>query len=285
MLHAPPPPAGGRAARGRRGPRPRRARSRWAPTPSRGRWTTSGPRTWSTCPPSGSTPPRSRNGAYAAFVDAGGYDDPRWWSESGWAHRLEAGLVAPQFWDRDGDSWWRRRFGVAEPVPADEPVCHVCFYEAEAYARGPASGCPPRRSGRRPPASTRRPAARGATRGATTSPTPAHANLGQRHLQPAPVGAYPAGASPLGVHQLIGDVWEWTTSGFHPYPGFSAFPYPEYSEVFFGGDYRVLRGGSFGTDAAAIRAHVPQLGPPDPAADLLRLPVCPERGPGGPEGA
>jgi iron(II)-dependent oxidoreductase len=67
------------------------------------------------------------------------------------------------------------------------------------------------------------------------------------------VGAYPAGASPLGVEQLMGDVWEWTSSGWHPYPGFAAFPYREYSEVFFGGDYRVLRGGSFGTDAAAVR--------------------------------
>jgi iron(II)-dependent oxidoreductase len=67
------------------------------------------------------------------------------------------------------------------------------------------------------------------------------------------VGAYPAGVSPLGVHQLIGDVWEWTSSGWHPYPGFEMFPYPEYSQVFFGGDYRVLRGGSFGTAPAAIR--------------------------------
>jgi iron(II)-dependent oxidoreductase len=84
-------------------------------------------------------------------------------------------------------------------------------------------------------------------------PTPAHANLGQRHLQPAAAGSYPAGASPLGVHQLIGDVWEWTSSGFSGYPGFAPFPYREYSEVFFGGDYRMLRGGSFGTDAAACR--------------------------------
>jgi iron(II)-dependent oxidoreductase len=61
------------------------------------------------------------------------------------------------------------------------------------------------------------------------------------------------GASPLGVHQLIGDVWEWTASDFHPYPGFLAFPYPEYSEVFFGPDYKVLRGGSFGSDPVAVR--------------------------------
>ncbi|MGH3364590.1 MAG: SUMF1/EgtB/PvdO family nonheme iron enzyme, partial [Nocardioidaceae bacterium] len=84
-------------------------------------------------------------------------------------------------------------------------------------------------------------------------PGPEHANLGQRHLRAAAVGAYPAGASPLGVHQLIGDVWEWTSSDFTPYPGFSVFPYPEYSAVFFGSDYKVLRGGSFGTDAVACR--------------------------------
>ena len=194
------------------------------------------------------------NGAYSAFVDAGGYDDPRWWSERGWAHRLEAGLVAPQFWERDGDTWWRRRFGVLEPVPAAEPVCHVCFFEAEAYATWAGKRLPTEaeweKAARFDPATGR---SRRFPWG-DDEPTPALANLGQRHLQPAPVGAYPAGVSPLGVHQMVGDVWEWTTSGWHPYPGFSVFPYPEYSQVFFGGDYRVLRGGSFGTDAAAIRS-------------------------------
>ncbi|MEO6087788.1 MAG: SUMF1/EgtB/PvdO family nonheme iron enzyme, partial [Umezawaea sp.] len=85
-------------------------------------------------------------------------------------------------------------------------------------------------------------------------PTEVHANLGQRHLQPAPVGAYPAGASPLGVHQLIGDVWEWTSSDFHGYTGFEVFPYAEYSQVFFGPEHKVLRGGSFGADPAAVRS-------------------------------
>ncbi|MGH8879707.1 MAG: SUMF1/EgtB/PvdO family nonheme iron enzyme, partial [Stackebrandtia sp.] len=84
-------------------------------------------------------------------------------------------------------------------------------------------------------------------------PDTSRANLGQRHLAPARVGAYPHGASPLGVHQLIGDVWEWTDTDFAGYPGFSAFPYPEYSEVFFGDTYKVLRGGSFGTSSVACR--------------------------------
>ena len=195
------------------------------------------------------------NDAYAAFVDAGGYNDPRWWSERGWAHRVEAGLVAPQFWERDSSGgWWRRRFGVVEPVPAAEPVCHVCFHEAQAYAAWAGKRLPTEaeweKAARFDPATGR---SRRYPWG-DDEPAPAHANLGQRHLQPAAVGAYPAGVSPLGVHQLIGDVWEWTSSGWHPYPGFAVFPYPEYSQVFFGGDYRVLRGGSFGTDASAIRA-------------------------------
>jgi iron(II)-dependent oxidoreductase len=199
------------------------------------------------------------NGQYMEFIAAGGYDDPRWWSGVGWRHRIEEGLVAPRFWLRDvgGDgsgTWYRRRFGRVEPVPADEPVVHVSCHEADAYAAWAGRRLPTEveweKAARHDPGS-------GRTRRfpwGDAEPTAEHANLGQRHLQPAPVGAYPAGASPLGIHQLIGDVWEWCDAGWHPYPGFEMFPYPEYSEVFFGGDYRVLRGGSFATDAAVARA-------------------------------
>lgn len=194
------------------------------------------------------------NGEYTAFIAAGGYDEPRWWTDAGWRHRVEAELVAPQFWRGDGSGrWYRRRFGVVEPVRADEPVVHVCCHEADAYARWAGKRLPTEaeweKAARFDPATGR---SRRYPWG-DEEPTPEHANLGQRHLRPAPVGAYPRGASALGVHQLIGDVWEWTASGWHPYPGYETFPYPEYSEVFFGGDYRVLRGGSFGTDPAALR--------------------------------
>jgi iron(II)-dependent oxidoreductase len=194
------------------------------------------------------------NAAYEEFIAAGGYDDERWWSEEGWAYRVKADLTAPRFWVRDGDRWLRDRFGVIEPAPPDEPVVHVCFHEARAYAAW---------AGRRLPTeaewekAARFDPATGRSRRfpwGDEDPGPEHANLGQRHLSPAPVGAYPAGASPAGVHQLVGDVWEWLDTGFHPYPGFQAFPYREYSEVFFGGDYKMLRGGSFGTDPAAVRA-------------------------------
>ena len=195
------------------------------------------------------------NGQYFEFIAAGGYDDPRWWSAAGWRHRTEEGLVAPRFWQQDSaGTWFRRRFGRIEPVPADEPVVHVNCHEADAYAAWAGRRLPTEveweKAARHDPESGR---SRRFPWG-DAEPTAEHANLGQRHLQPAPVGAYPAGASPLGVHQLMGDVWEWCASGWHPYPGFEVFPYPEYSEVFFGGDYRVLRGGSFATDASVARA-------------------------------
>ncbi|RUL95368.1 ergothioneine biosynthesis protein EgtB [Verrucosispora sp. FIM060022] len=193
------------------------------------------------------------NGAYAEFIADGGYDDPRWWSERGWQHRQEAGLSAPLHWRRDGDGWAYRRFGRWSPVRADEPVVHVCYHEAQAYATWAGKRLPTEaeweKAARWDPATGR---SRRYPWG-DDDPTSAHANLGQRHLWPAPVGAYPAGASPLGVHQLIGDVWEWTSTTFRGYPGFVAFPYREYSEVFFGDDHQVLRGGSFGTDRAACR--------------------------------
>ena len=79
------------------------------------------------------------------------------------------------------------------------------------------------------------------------------ANLGGAGLRPAPVGAYPAGASAYGAEQMIGDVWEWTSSDFTPWPGFTPMIYRAYSEPFFGGDYKVLRGGSWAVAPSTIR--------------------------------
>ncbi|ORT57272.1 ergothioneine biosynthesis protein EgtB [Streptomyces sp. CB03238] len=193
------------------------------------------------------------NGAYMAFIADGGYRDERWWAPEGWAQIREHGIGAPLFWRREGGQWLRRRFGVVEPVPEDEPVLHVSWYEADAYARWAGRRLPTEeeweKAARHDPASGR------SLRypWGDEDPTPEHANLGQRHLRPAAAGSYPAGQSPLGVRQLIGDVWEWTSSDFLPYPGFVAFPYKEYSEVFFGPGHKVLRGGSFAVDPVACR--------------------------------
>ncbi|ATL32485.1 ergothioneine biosynthesis protein EgtB [Streptomyces formicae] len=193
------------------------------------------------------------NAAYLRFVEDGGYDQERWWAPEGWAMVRQNRLTAPLFWRREGGQWLRRHFGRVEQVPPDEPVLHVSWYEADAFARWAGRRLPSEeeweKAARYDPSSDR------SMRypWGDADPTPERANLGQRHLRPAPAGSYPAGESPLGVRQLIGDVWEWTSSGFLPYPGFAAFPYREYSDVFFGGDYKVLRGGAFSVDAVACR--------------------------------
>jgi iron(II)-dependent oxidoreductase len=193
------------------------------------------------------------NGQYRRFVEDGGYDDLRWWGGDGWGWRQQARLVAPQFWSRDGEGWARLRFGNLEPLPDDEPVQHVCWHEADAYARW---------SGRRLPtevewekAATFDPSTGRSRRWpwGEAPPTAERANLGQRHLGPAPVGAYPDGVSAVGCHQMVGDVWEWTASDFLAYPGFEWFPYAEYSEVFYGPEYKVLRGSSWATDPSVGR--------------------------------
>ncbi|GAA4110994.1 MULTISPECIES: ergothioneine biosynthesis protein EgtB [Streptomyces] len=192
-------------------------------------------------------------GAYLRFMADGGYREERWWEPAGWAMVREHALDAPLFWRQEGGQWLRRRFGVTEPVPLDEPVLHVSWYEADAYARWAGRRLPTEaeweKAARHDPASGR---SRRYPWG-DGDPTAAHANLGQRHLRPASAGAYPEGQSPLGVRQLMGDVWEWTSSDFLPYPGFVAFPYREYSEVFFGPGHKVLRGGAFSVDEVACR--------------------------------
>jgi gamma-glutamyl hercynylcysteine S-oxide synthase len=201
------------------------------------------------------------NAQYLAFMESGAYDDPRHWSDAGWAWRRESGKSAPAFWKSDGGSWLVRRFGCVLPLDLAEPVQHVCWFEADAFARWAgkrlpteaewekaASWGPPGGSGFSP----------GEGRGrrfpwGEEEPGPKHANIDQRHFGPAAVGAYPGGASAYGCHQMIGDVWEWTSSDFQPYPGYEWFPYREYSQVFFGTEYKVLRGGSWATHATAIR--------------------------------
>ena len=193
------------------------------------------------------------NGAYLRFVEAGGYDEPRWWSPEGWRWRTESGARAPRHWERAAGEWHTRVMDRERPIDARRPVCHVCWHEAAAYARF---------AGKRLPteveweaAATWDPAA-GRARAwpwGDAPPGAREANLEQRAFDTAPVGAYPAGASPIGCLAMVGDVWEWTASDFGPYPGFAAFPYREYSEVFFGAEYRVLRGGSWATSALVAR--------------------------------
>jgi iron(II)-dependent oxidoreductase len=193
------------------------------------------------------------NAQYAEFVADGGYEEARWWAEEGWKWRQQAGLGAPEFWRAEGGGRWSRlRFGWREDLPLDEPVQHVCWYEADAYARW---------AGKRLPTEAEWEKAASWSPEGVKHRWPwgeagvdgSRANLGGSLFGPAPVGAYPAGVSAYGCHQMIGDVWEWTSSDFEPYPGFVSFPYREYSEVFFGPGYKVLRGGSWAASPLAVR--------------------------------
>jgi iron(II)-dependent oxidoreductase len=194
------------------------------------------------------------NHDFLHFMEDGGYRRRELWTAEGWRWRLDANVAHPAQWLQSSDgSWHERAFGRLVPLALDQPVIHVCWYEADAYARW---------AGKRLPseAEWEKAAAWDLERGTArrypwgdAPPSPELANLDQRTFSPAAVGAYPLGASYFGCHQLLGDVWEWTSSDFAPYPGFVAFPYPEYSEVHFGRGYKVLRGGSWATQPLVAR--------------------------------
>jgi iron(II)-dependent oxidoreductase len=194
------------------------------------------------------------NREWQGFIDDGGYDQQRWWSDRGWAHRQEANLQAPEFWNLSGDlAGTRTRFGHVEDIPADEPVQHVTFFEAEAYAAWAGARLPTEQEWEKacawdPAANARRRYPWG-----SSQPTKHLANLGGDALRPAPVGAYPAGASAYGAEQMLGDVWEWTTSPLRPWPGFTPMLYEQYSAPFFEGDYKVLRGGAWAVASSIVR--------------------------------
>ncbi len=139
------------------------------------------------------------NGEWQQFIDDRGYGESRWWSDRGWQHRQAAGLTAPQFWDSDART--RTRFGHVEDIPADEPVQHVTYFEAQAYAAWAGARLPTEVEWEKacawdPATNVRRRYPWGAG-----APSEAFANLGGAALRPAPVGAYPAGASAYGVEQ------------------------------------------------------------------------------------
>jgi gamma-glutamyl hercynylcysteine S-oxide synthase len=195
------------------------------------------------------------NGAFRAFIDAGGYREPKWWSEQDWAWKEAEGIEHPACWsrrsvnsERNGedsgegsgrrDEWTLRTMFDDVPLPLDWPA-YVSHAEASAYACWAGKALPTEAQWQR--------AAQGA-------PHAGSGNFDFRSWDPRPVDAYPDNVSAFGVEGQFGNGWEWTSTLFDGLPGFEPFPfYLGYSANFFDGKHYVLKGGSARTAQCMLR--------------------------------
>ena len=207
------------------------------------------------------------NAEFLEFVRGGGYRRGEWWSPEGWARKDGAG--APRYWMQKDGEWLERRFSDWVPLQPELPVMHVDWHEANAYCRY---------AGRRLPSEAEWEVAaslggEGKRRrypwGDAADAT--RANLGGTGR--AAVDRLASGDSVLGCRQMIGNVWEWTSSTFQPYAGFVADPYREYSEPWFG-THKVLRGGSFSTPARLVASSWRNFYTPDRADVFAGFRTC-----------
>ncbi len=196
-----------------------------------------------------------RNSEYLEFMKAGGYQDFRWWHSAGWEKVNQEQWQAPLYWEFHDREWMIRDFAGLHPIEdkRNEPVSHVSFLEASAYAKWAGKRLPTEAEWEKaasfsPPLGSKQDFPWG-----DDEPGQTKANLFENQLWTvAPVGAFSEGCSSYGCHQMIGDVWEWTTSDYSPYPGFKS-EFDEYNDKWFVGQ-KVLRGGSFATPRAHIRS-------------------------------
>jgi iron(II)-dependent oxidoreductase len=190
--------------------------------------------------------------AYLRFVEAQGYHLREHWTAEDWTWIQDRGLTHPNFWFRAGNQWMQRTMFGAIPLPLSWPV-YVSHAEASAYAHWAGKRLPTEAEWQR--------AAHGTAAGDERAypwgddlPTSAHGNFDFQRWEPAPVNAYPAGASAFGAWDLLGNGWEWTSTPFAPFPGFTPFTfYPGYSADFFDGRHFVLKGASARTAACMLR--------------------------------
>jgi iron(II)-dependent oxidoreductase len=191
------------------------------------------------------------NATYLTFVEGGGYERREWWSDEGWAWKEQYDITRPQGWTADLRSEWRLHRLV--PLDPHRPVVHVSWFEADAFARAHGGRLPTEVEWEKAATWDQEAGtARSFPWGEETPARDANANVDHLSGGTVSVGGHSGGASPYGCLGMIGDVWEWTASHFGGYAGFRPRPYKEYSQVFFGRDYRVLRGGSWATRARVI---------------------------------
>ena len=173
---------------------------------------------------------------YLEFMADGGYRNPLLWLSNGWAKLQEQGWTAPLYWEREGEegSWRLWTLAGVREIDPEEPVGHVGFYEADAYARWKGARLPTEREWEHAARVSRMP--------------------GTNFLDSGLLHPLPAEGTGDGVTQMGGDLWEWTSSHYEPYPGYRPFEgaLMEYNGKFMD-NVRVLRGGSCATPANHIR--------------------------------
>ncbi len=179
-------------------------------------------------------------GEYRQFIEAGGYQQAKFWSEKGWKW-LQANPVAqPLYW--------------AEETTWDlHPVCGVSWYEAEAYANFVGKRLPTEAEWEKAASWNPITKQKSTYPWGKEEPTAKFSNHNNLRGQTTPVNKYPAGKSCLGCYDLLGNVWEWTATWFNGYQGFQSYPYRGYSQVYFDGEHRVLKGGSWATRRWGLR--------------------------------
>jgi len=195
------------------------------------------------------------NGNYLEFINAGGYQDFRWWHSAGWEKVEQENWLAPLYWEQHDGEWMIRDFGGLYSVPEklSEPVSHVSFLEASAYAKWAGKRLPTEAEWEKAATYSQELNSKQQFPWGNTEPDETKANLFENGIwSVGPVGAFPAGQSAYGCQQMIGDVWEWTTSDYAPYPGFKS-EFDQYNDKWFVGQ-KVLRGGSFATPRSHIRS-------------------------------
>jgi iron(II)-dependent oxidoreductase len=200
------------------------------------------------------------NEDYAHFIAEGGYARREWWDEEGWRWREQENWTRPLYWTQrspDGDAAGRRwnartmfEEGALNPV---HPVAGVSWYEAAAYARFAGKRLPTEAEWEKAASWDAGTGRKRLYAWGDGAPDDTHGNFDLRHWDTTPVGSFPAGASRCGCLDMTGNVWEWTSDAFAGYAGFTPYPYPEYSEAWFDGDHRVLKGGSWATHASILR--------------------------------
>lgn len=192
------------------------------------------------------------NQQYLEFIADKGYEKRELWRDADWKWLIAAGISHPVFWEKSENRWLYRTMFEDVPLPLDWPA-YVSQAEATAFARWSGKTLPTEAQWHRAAYATRNGSERPYPWGNET-PDSSRGNFNFDRWDPAPVNAFPQGQSAFGVHDMVGNGWEWTSTVFDPFPGFEPFPfYRGYSADFFDGKHFVMKGGSARTAACMLR--------------------------------